>query len=352
MALYQKLEYELELITPAFIGGAFPENQAELRPSSFIGILRWWFRNLALTVTGDIDSIYQLESELFGNTKRAGKVWVRLEPFKTFPYRIINETYQQNDILYIGFGNFMYLTYKNLREKRKYTFIYEYLRKHGKYWQRGVLNIKSYSFKEKFKLSFLLPWKYSVFIETLISLLDISGTIGSRNRRGWGSIKVLKGLNKYIYEIYPDFTQNLLQEINYKSPPRQGILITVFPKRIFESEYQLLKTLGSVYKSYRKSLDPSKRKYLGSANPRRGSPFIFKITPTPKGYFLTVTYIVNRYFHREFPGSSREFCETNVELLKSLENNFGKSASVYLKNGKVQFLKKLENLELFIKEDC
>ncbi len=80
MALYEKLEYKLEFITPAFIGGAFPDKEAELRPASFIGILRWWFRNLALTVTDNLEAIYKLESELFGNTKRAGKVWVNIEP--------------------------------------------------------------------------------------------------------------------------------------------------------------------------------------------------------------------------------------------------------------------------------
>jgi CRISPR type III-B/RAMP module RAMP protein Cmr1 len=75
---YEKLTFELEFITPAFIGGAFPDEEAELRPASFIGILRWWFRNLALTVTDDIEAIAHLESELFGNQKRAGKVWVKI----------------------------------------------------------------------------------------------------------------------------------------------------------------------------------------------------------------------------------------------------------------------------------
>jgi CRISPR/Cas system CMR-associated protein Cmr1 (group 7 of RAMP superfamily) len=40
----KRLTFDLEFITPAFIGGA--NQQAELRPASFVGLLRWWWRAL------------------------------------------------------------------------------------------------------------------------------------------------------------------------------------------------------------------------------------------------------------------------------------------------------------------
>ena len=359
MALYEKLEYELELITPAFIGGAFPKEQAELRPASFIGILRWWFRNLALTITDDIDAIYTLESELFGNTQRAGKVWFFLKPIEVYTYQLIDENYRFNDILYIGFGNFMRITYENLKRNRnkRYSHIYKYLRRENIPFQKETLNIKSYISKKVFKITFFTPKVYSIFIETLISLLDLSGTIGSRNRRGWGSIKVLKGLSKHFHEIYPLFAQSLVKELkeikerdNISTSPKQGILVAVYPKKVFKKDYELFKVLGFAYKKYRQSLKHSQRKYLGSANPRRGSPFIFKIKPTYQGYFLTVTYIVNGFFLPQTAKNDKEFCEINIGLLKSLKENFGDFGLLLLKSGKSLFPKEkeLDNL----KEEC
>ncbi len=58
----KKLVFELEFITPAFIGNAY--QRAELRPASFVGLLRWWWR--ALKGEEDIKRLYEEECKLFG----------------------------------------------------------------------------------------------------------------------------------------------------------------------------------------------------------------------------------------------------------------------------------------------
>jgi len=80
----KKLTFELEFITPAFIGGA--NQQAELRPASFVGLLRWWWR--ALKGECDIKRLRAEEVKIFGGIaknqrkeeiKMASPVYLRIE---------------------------------------------------------------------------------------------------------------------------------------------------------------------------------------------------------------------------------------------------------------------------------
>ena len=170
MALYEKLEYELEFITPAFIGGAFPDEEAELRPASFIGILRWWFRNLALTVTDDIEAVAHLESELFGNQNRAGKVWVK-----------INNSNLENKTIDL---------------------------KQIKVSQSSVNECPSEKYKTK-----------------LQELINFLGTIGAKRTKGWESFKLIFNKESFPSNYSPEgftktlenFKKNIEDVLSYKN---------------------------------------------------------------------------------------------------------------------------------------
>lgn len=85
-----KLAFDVELLTPAYIGGPTPRRLDEhmpLRPSTVRGMLRWWFRAGAAALlwprddSGDerarvIEALGQAESILFGSTERASPVVV------------------------------------------------------------------------------------------------------------------------------------------------------------------------------------------------------------------------------------------------------------------------------------
>jgi len=252
---YEKLTFKLEFITPAFIGGAFPDQEAELRPASFIGILRWWFRNLALTVTDDIEAIAYLESELFGNQKRAGKVWVRFKEtykkkredfFKLFPL----DDKQKLLLSYSGFGNFI-----------------------------GKKNVKAFIFEQtNAQMSVLVPKKYCSLIKSFLYLVSQLGSMGGRNRRGWGSF-ILKPQNVRCSEN-PKELENFFQtweffddNINQKLRVFQNYLKHKYPflinkganpyleinvsKTKFVSKYwyKVLIQFAEKYKKYRKNLD-------------------------------------------------------------------------------------------------
>jgi CRISPR-associated protein Cmr1 len=77
MAALRSLDVELEAVTPLWIGGA--DSQAELRPPSMRGCLRFWFRALAGGLLGEsLRDVPSAESAVYGNTTRASSVVLRL----------------------------------------------------------------------------------------------------------------------------------------------------------------------------------------------------------------------------------------------------------------------------------
>jgi CRISPR-associated protein Cmr1 len=77
MAALKLLEIELEAVTPLWIGGA--DTQAELRPPSVRGCLRYWFRALAGGLLGEaLAEVRAAESAVYGSTSRSSSVVVRL----------------------------------------------------------------------------------------------------------------------------------------------------------------------------------------------------------------------------------------------------------------------------------
>jgi CRISPR-associated protein Cmr1 len=80
----KRLTFDLKFITPAFIGGAY--QQAELRPASFVGLLRWWWR--ALKGECNIKRLREEEVKIFGGIAKnlrkeeinmASPVYLRVE---------------------------------------------------------------------------------------------------------------------------------------------------------------------------------------------------------------------------------------------------------------------------------
>ena len=254
MALYEKLEYELELITPAFIGGAFPKEQAELRPASFIGILRWWFRNLALTFTDDLNEIYNLESELFGNTQRAGKVWVRFGDIPKEKYKQF-EVPQNVDIsilTYLGYGNFTYVNCEKPKSKSEYQHICQKLP-----FFKGNINVRAFiPAGEKVKLTLLVPKKYKNLLENLLFIVSQLGALGGRNRRGWGNfyLNSLNGKKESwksckVERAYDNFISELCKFIPRGNSAQS---IRIYEKNCEKSNpLEVLNLVGLNYKNFR-----------------------------------------------------------------------------------------------------
>jgi CRISPR-associated protein Cmr1 len=71
------VELSLETVTPIFLGRA--DQQPELRPASFRGALRYWYRALVGGVVGsDLHALRVAESKVFGDTEGSSPVRLRL----------------------------------------------------------------------------------------------------------------------------------------------------------------------------------------------------------------------------------------------------------------------------------
>ena len=75
----QQLRIPLEVVTPLFLGGANPRGSPELRPASFRGALRFWWRAAVGGLIGDDSQrLRDCESSIFGSTERGSSVVVRV----------------------------------------------------------------------------------------------------------------------------------------------------------------------------------------------------------------------------------------------------------------------------------
>ncbi|NUN14386.1 MAG: type III-B CRISPR module RAMP protein Cmr1 [Myxococcales bacterium] len=122
-----KIDLDLQLLTPAFIGGArFRRADTEMpfRPPSVRGVLRWWFRAALAgvmwpnyTPKGDadqrskdeekyLDELRRLESLVFGSTERASSVVLGI-PRGALVKRLDQPSrHSQPGLLYLGYGVF------------------------------------------------------------------------------------------------------------------------------------------------------------------------------------------------------------------------------------------------------
>lgn len=71
--------FEIEILTPLFLGGAQQDTDVELRPASVRGAMRFWYRALYAGIHGDDGRALQhAEGELFGDTTAASHIIVKL----------------------------------------------------------------------------------------------------------------------------------------------------------------------------------------------------------------------------------------------------------------------------------
>jgi CRISPR-associated protein Cmr1 len=163
----KRLTFDLEFITPAFIGGA--NQQAELRPASFVGLLRWWWR--ALKGECDIKRLREEEIKIFGGDgKMASPVYLRVEGNIRKGRDLTNECKLNAGVGYL----YHFVTVRGKRE-----FI-----KPGSRIKLTLIG------KDEF---------LKHYIASLWALIFLGG-VGSRSRRGGGNLRVVSYEPKDLVE--------------------------------------------------------------------------------------------------------------------------------------------------------
>jgi CRISPR-associated protein Cmr1 len=294
----KRLTFDLEFITPAFIGGA--NQQAELRPASFVGLLRWWWR--ALKGECDIKRLREEEIKIFGGDgKMASPVYLRVEGEVSKGEDLINE--------YRLSWNFD----KNRRALSGPHAGVGYL-----YYSMVALNKREF-IKADSRLRLTLIGKDEFLKHYIASLwaLVFLGGVGARSRRGGGNLTVIdynpKDLGiSFIPTGYFDewLVENLKRAKDLvgssKTPCNEysnlkNVKLVLSPRE-FNTWFEALNDIGNMFMNFRvknrqRVFDtavfglPVRHSNGQSVRAedditRRSSPVVIKVVKTPKGKYL------------------------------------------------------------------
>ncbi len=153
--------------TPLFLGGSDAGKNAELRPPSIKGVLRFWYRAIALPKLQNLEKVKSMEDTIFGNTEGQSSFMLSihniegLAEIKTIDWRNLH------GLRYLGFG------VVNSRGEITRPYL-----KSG-----GSFTIRLRTKKE-------VPEETAFFLPLTLQALGLFGAVGARSRKGFGSLSL------------------------------------------------------------------------------------------------------------------------------------------------------------------
>lgn len=207
--IYQ-VTFECEVITPMFLGNANPR-EAELRPPSIKGAMRFWWR--AMNAGLPLAELKRKESEIFGGVPEneskedekigKSKVLIRVmnkavnfsnQTFQLYPTIITNQGYKLDSLVFMGYGKGLPPSKKQGRPNNE--------------WSQYIVP------KSVFEITFI-----SLDIDLIqehvktFRVLEYFGGVGGKSRNGFGSFKIhsmkIKGEGLKIPDFSPTSLFNL-----------------------------------------------------------------------------------------------------------------------------------------------
>lgn len=186
-----QVHLNLETLTPLFLGGADPSGEPELRPASFRGALRFWWRALygGVIGIGDLNKLRNAEAEVFGTTENGSPVIVR-----TAADRLRSQTFESD------LKGLQYLFWSVTGSRRSPG---RRCLPDGSKFRLMLQTRPGTDDAEPLKRSLAALW-----------LLTHLGGLGARSRRGAGSLQVTQSTGEQVSSLLPglDF------EIRAKTP--------------------------------------------------------------------------------------------------------------------------------------
>lgn len=274
----RKVEIELMTVTPLFLGGSDPRSQPpELRPPSFRGAMRYWYRAALGGVVGDtdLDAVRNLETAVFGSTDQGSPISLRLR------------------------GQLRYSQYAILPHKNA-----------------GRRN--AFDPDQKFILTMTAGPACSEIVWTnacmALNLALTLGGVGLRSRRGMGSLQVVASSQPELVPAFPQQVDSVSQFIRIitRSAIRQvqslagGLNVSVrglpqspteFPCAALGAEFRLVRQIAArqpveavaeLMKRFPKAI------WLGGISPRQSSPVWARVLKTQEGYHLLFTVLPSK----------------------------------------------------------
>lgn len=209
----ETIEATYRITTPMFCGGADPKN-AELRLASFKGVLRFWWRALAWKRIGnDLEQLARDEAELFGSTDQQAKVMMRLTQ-KDVEFLPVGHklTDANTGLVYLGYG--LMPAYNSKKNKFKAGEIKRAAIKPG-----GVFTV-NFRFGQPDSCRGISEQLRNDLLQT-IELLGVVGAMGSRSRKGWGSLVGERLIENGKVKDFRKITQLVADPLDKKAYSKQ-----------------------------------------------------------------------------------------------------------------------------------
>lgn len=176
-----EFEAKFRVVTPLFMSGS-DKNEAELRVPSMKGVLRFWWRALALERLGSVSKVKEDESRIFGSARSdvgQAKVHLRLKlPENVGQYKDPILKYADGEPVgpgarYLGYG-----VVEAVPSRKRNTREGQILRSCLKYPFEGTLNllVRNGTSNDDVRS-----------VESALIAMGLFGGLGSRSRKGYGS---------------------------------------------------------------------------------------------------------------------------------------------------------------------
>lgn len=296
MTKFARRDYTLELVTPAFLGGA--DQSAEWRTPGIKALIRQWWRVAYVAEYGvHVKPMLEQEGLRFGSTQEfqgphddaptlhQAAISIRFEglpPSQAEQVEPVRGDRNQS-LPYLGFGPFVQPSQPSTRKA---------LNSGTKAKLR--INIKGHSSEE--------AEGYAQEIDTVFSLIARFGTLGSRSRNGWGSLKLsgstLQPLNP---RLFSRSLADCLKEdwMTGVATDNKGLLLWETPLR---TDWKpVMADLKSARKEYQNLYAKSRHLRTAINGPSPGNQqrwpnqFMFKVLPVTGGFTGQIVLMAHQW---------------------------------------------------------
>lgn len=309
------VEATFRIVTPMFMGGATPENSAELRPPSIKGLLRFWWRVFESPLApGGLREVADKENRVFGGSEKGqgqSIFSIKIGDRKNIKYgNKGNPKWNNNPIAYLGYGPIT-------RDKQKRKAI----------TTRCFIESGEFTVVLQFKpLSPASPHELYRARENDISMvkkafwaMSMFGGLGARSRKGFGSIvpiavNGMDNLPSMMVENQNELEKSIREFLlscqkepsnakytRFSNNSRCVILGVQDASNEFTTGEKALKWLGESIFSIR-SAQGSKRKLWATQDRDLVKPYVKSGTPPTKAPHRSIFGLPHNYF---FPDLKR-----------------------------------------------
>lgn len=296
------VEFDLEVVTPMFLGGA-NTTDAELRVPSIKGMLRFWWR--ATCGIESLEEMKEKEATIFGSTDQKASFSMKFEGLNNIKaiksnlppgkkFQVEGKTFRIGIIDYLAFG---------IRDRKK-----GYTRQH--FPSSSQFKLKFYFYNRDYEQS---------LINAFYSFID-NGGLGAKSRNGFGSL-CLKERHKNIMRFKGSLKKYLA--LSNESKLFDGA-------NEYSTWEDALSEIGMAYKDARLSVERKHvyNKRLLIAKPivqsdnskeRHAKPYFLHVKKHANGKFQgQILFMPYQYFQFEKHNEYMQVCKRVNEKLSEL----------------------------------